>query len=295
MILIAGATGTLGGEIARRLRTRGHPVRALVRPSADPAKVAALEAIGVEIVRGDLRDRASLDAACARADTVVSTVSMIGTARPGDSFESVDEQGTLQLVAAAVAAGVRRFLYVSFDVEHIPDNPMARAKRAVQDALRASPLTYTILQPGLFMETWLGPHLGVDVTHGRAQILGSGDAKLSYVSAGDVAEFAVRMLESPEARNAVLRVGGPEAVSQREAIARFEAALGRHLEVQQIPEPALQAQYESATDPLQRTFAALMLTAARGDEVPMDELRRQYPFEMTTVEQYARRVANEGR
>ena len=291
MILIAGASGALGGEIARRLRTRGRPVRALVRTTTDPGKVAALDGLGVEVVRGDLRDRASLDQACAACDAVISTVTMIGSGRPGDSFETVDEQGTLQLVAAAEEAGVRQFVYISFPVEQVPDNPLSRAKRAVQDALLASSMTCTILQPSLFMESWLGPHLGVDAANGRARIFGSGEAKVRYIAVADVAEFAVRALESPSARTAVVRVGGPEALTQREAIARFESALGRPLEVEQVPEPALEAQYAAATDPMQRTFAALMLSAARGDDVPTEAAGRQFPFEMTTVEQFARRTA----
>ena len=79
MILVAGATGVLGGLVCQRLRDRREAVRALVRASSDPARKERLRAMGVELAEGDLRDRASLDAACRGADTVVSTVSMIVT------------------------------------------------------------------------------------------------------------------------------------------------------------------------------------------------------------------------
>src|SRR5438445_3363668 len=69
MILVVGATGLLGGEICRRLRERGHPVRALARETSDPAKVQRLTSLGAEIMRGDLKDRASLDQACRGAAT----------------------------------------------------------------------------------------------------------------------------------------------------------------------------------------------------------------------------------
>jgi uncharacterized protein YbjT (DUF2867 family) len=291
MILVAGATGALGGEICRRLRGRGQPVRALVRATSDPAKVGALRAAGCQVVVGDLKHRRSLDRACEDVDVVISTVSMIGTAKPGDSFEATDERGTLNLIAAAKAAGVNQFVYVSFDTDSVPDSPLRNAKAKVEEALRASSMTYTILQPSYFMESWLGPHLGVDVANARAQIFGSGDRRMDYVSMNDVAELAVQSLTNPAARNATIRFGGPQAVTQREAIRAFEEAAGRRFQVQEIPEQALEAQWQGATDPMQRTFAALMLAAARGHEVPMKDVREKFPMRMTTVREFAERTA----
>jgi uncharacterized protein YbjT (DUF2867 family) len=289
MILVAGATGALGGEICRRLVARRKPVRALVRSTSDPAKVDALAASGCTIVLGDLKHRASLDAACEDADAVISTVSMIGTGKPGDSFEATDERGTLNLIAAAKAARVDHFIYISFDTESIPDSPLRRAKEKVQETLRASSMTYTILQPSYFMETWLGPHLGVDVANARAQIFGSGDRKMDYVSMQDVAEMAVQSLTNAAARNVTIRFGG-QPVTQREAIRAFEEAAGRPFQVQEIPEQALEAQWQGATDPMQRTFAALMLGAARGHDAP-DDLIEKFPIRLTTVREYAARAA----
>ena len=98
MIFVAGATGVLGMEVVRRLRERGESVRALVRESSDAAKVAALEKMGAEIVRGDLKDAASLKNALSGVDTVVSTVTAITTAKPGDSFDATDDQGNVNLL-----------------------------------------------------------------------------------------------------------------------------------------------------------------------------------------------------
>jgi uncharacterized protein YbjT (DUF2867 family) len=291
MILVAGATGALGGEICRRLRGRGQPVRALVRTTSDPGKVGALRAAGCQVAVGDLKHRRSLDRACEDVDVVISTVSIIGTAKPGDSFEATDERGTLNLIAAAKTAGAEQFIYVSFDTDSVPDSPLRNAKAKVEDALRASSMTYTILQPSYFMESWLGPHLGVDVANARAQIFGSGDRRMDYVSMNDVAELAVQSLTNPAARNATIRFGGPQAVTQREAIRAFEEAAGRRFQVQEIPEQALEAQWQGATDPMQRTFAALMLAAARGHEVPMNDVREKFPIRMTTVREFAERTA----
>src|SRR5467141_193409 len=101
MILVVGATGLLGGEICRRLRERGQPVRALARHTSDPSKVQRLKSLGPEIVRGDLKDRASLDQACRGAATVISTASTTLSRQPDDSIGGVDQDGQMQLVDAA--------------------------------------------------------------------------------------------------------------------------------------------------------------------------------------------------
>ena len=289
MILVAGATGALGSEICRRLVERGRPVRALTRASSDPARVAALRELGAEVVRGDLKNHPSLVAACEGVAAVISTVSMIATGKEGDSFQTVDEDGQLALVRAASGAGARHFVYVSFNVDATPESPLVQAKRAVEQALRHSGMNFTILQPSFFMESWLGPQLGFDYREARAQLLGSGEQRISFVSAADVAECAVRSLDAPTARNATIRVGGP-AITPREAIRIFEEESGRPFTVQEVPQAALEAQWMGATDPMQRTFASLMLMCARGDEVPREAIPADFPQELTSVRDYARRV-----
>ena len=74
-VLVAGATGMVGGEAARILSSGGDAVRALVRSTSNDEKVAALKGAGIDVVEGDLRDRASLDAACEGVDAVITTVS----------------------------------------------------------------------------------------------------------------------------------------------------------------------------------------------------------------------------
>ncbi len=88
MNLVVGATGRLGGEICRRLRERGQPVRGLVRPGSP--RESALSGMGAEVVHGDLKDPASLTAACRGATAVVFTATSAASRRAGDGIESVD-------------------------------------------------------------------------------------------------------------------------------------------------------------------------------------------------------------
>lgn len=290
MILVSGSTGFLGREICRRLAARGHTVRGLVRSTSDPAVVAQLRDWGVETVVGDLKDRASLDRACRGAEAVVSTVTTTRTRQEGDSVETADRDGQLALVDAARDAGVARFVYVSYSGQIGMDDPLTLAKRAVEERVRQSGMAYTILRPSCFMEVWLSPAIGFDYPNARAVLYGGGDAPLSWISLGDVAEFAVQAIENPAARNATLELGGPEALSPREAVRIFEEAGGRKFELQEVPEEALRAQYAAATDSLQKSFTALMLGVAAGDPIPMEETLRTFPVRLRSVRDYARDV-----
>jgi len=263
MNLVVGATGLVGGQICRLLVERGERVRGLVRPSSDPARVEELQALGIETVPGDLKDPASLRAACAGVSTVLSTATSTISRGDGDSIETVDRQGQLSLVDAAESAGVARFVFVSFP-EMEPDSPLQRAKREVEGRLRSSAMTATILQPTYFTEIWLSPAVGFDAANAQAQIFGAGDNRLSWISLRDVARAAV---EAP-AEDAVIELGGPEALSQLEVVEIFEQETGRSFALQHVPAEALEAQAAGAADPLEQSFAALMLATTRTSTVP---------------------------
>src|SRR5947208_16819216 len=87
-VLVCGATGELGGRVARRLRAAGVTVRALVRPRSDGEP---LRALGVEVVSGDFRDRASLERATVGVRAVVSTVTVIARAFAGGRDADFDD------------------------------------------------------------------------------------------------------------------------------------------------------------------------------------------------------------
>jgi len=290
MIFVAGATGFLGGEICRRLVASGESVRGLIRPTSDPGVVDRLRALGVETVVGDVRDRASLDAACRGARIVVSTVTTTRSRQPGDSIEATDETGQLNLVGAARDAGVERFVFVSYSRQLDDDGPLTRAKRTVEERLRESGMTWTILRPSYFMEVWLSPNVGFDFNQRKATLYGDGERKISFISLGDVAEFAVRTVQTGEPANTAIELGGPDAFSPLEVVRIFEETCSQPFEVQHVPENALRDQFAAATDSLSKSFTGLMIDYAHGDEIPMQETLAQIPVELTSVRDYARSV-----
>lgn len=287
MILVVGATGLLGGEICQQLSAAGHAVRALVRPTANESRIQHLRALGAELVTGDLKDRASLDAACVGAEVVITTASTTLSRQPDDTIASVDQNGQLELIEAATGASVSRFVYISYSGNHAIDCPLTTAKRAVEQALQGSGMTYTILRPSYFMEVWLSPALGFDPANSQARVYGAGRAPISFISLKDVARFVVRCLTTPAARNATIELGGPEALSPLDVVEIFERSTRRTFDLEHVPEEALELQYESARDPLERSFGALMLTYARGDVVDMSQTLDAFPLHLTSVREFA--------
>jgi uncharacterized protein YbjT (DUF2867 family) len=290
MILVVGSTGRLGSEIVRQLREQNQPVRALVRKTSDLEKVANLASLGATIVEGDLTDRASLVAACRGADTVITTATSTASQTPGDSIPRIDQLGQLHLVEAAMETGVRQFIYMSYSCNIKVDCPLTTAKRTVEYRVIGSGMNYTILRPCYFMEVWLSPFVGFDYPNSQARIYGSGQNPISWISYVDVARFTVMAVKEPAARNAILELGGPDKLSPNEVVKLFEQSGGKAFRVDHVPVEALEGQKAATDDPLQQSFAGLMLSYAQGDPIDMQDALRAFPVTLTSVKDYAARV-----
>jgi uncharacterized protein YbjT (DUF2867 family) len=289
MILVVGATGLLGSRICERLRANGQAVRALVRKTSNPDKVAALRSLGCELATGDLRAPSQIQAACQGISALISTASSTLSRQPGDSIETVDLQGQLTLVDAVRNAGIGRFIYVSFRDDPTVQYPLTQAKRSVEQAIMD--LDFTSIQASPFMEVWLSPMIGFDYVRGKARISGTGSNRISFVSYPDVAEFCIAPLLRSAASRSVLEVGGPEALTPLEVVKIFEEESGRPFELETIPEAQLKEQFDSASDSLEKSFAGLTLQyATHGDAIDMRRLLDSMPVRLTSVREYARAV-----
>jgi uncharacterized protein YbjT (DUF2867 family) len=290
MDLVVGATGVLGGEICSLLVKAGNSVRALVRKTSSPERIEALKRQGVELVSGDITDRASLDAACRGVHTIFSTATAIQSQQEGNTLERVDREGQANLVDAARTAGVRRFVFISFPGKPDIDYPLQAAKRATAERLKKSGIPWTSIEASMFMEVWLGPHLGFDAKGARARIFGKGDRKISWVSYRDVAALAVAAAQSPAGENQVLGMGGPEALTPLEVVRIFEDRGGKKFALDYVPEEALVDAKAKARNPVEETFAGLQLSYARGFEVDIRPTIARFPMHLTSVRDYADRV-----
>jgi len=290
MNLIVGATGLLGSEICRQLTEKNKPVRALVRKTSDPGKLENLKNHDIQLAFGDLKEKSTLEAACEGVNTVISTASSTFTRQEGDSIQTVDLEGQMNLIDAAKTSGVQQFIFISFVKDPALPFPLADAKTKVENHLKNSGMKYTILEANFFMEIWLSEALGFDAANAKARVYGDGNAKTSWVSYKDVAQFAVAALGNPNAKNTAVQVGGPEALSPLEVVKIFEETSGKPFDVEHVPLETLQSQKENAPDPLQESFAALMLAYAYGNPMDMQQTLQTYPVQMTAVRDYAKQA-----
>lgn len=264
-VLVVGATGTLGSEIARKLIESGADVRAMARSSSDQATVEDLRAAGAEVITADIRDSQSVTAAVDGVEAVITTMSGMGSRwRPDNTIGDVDRDGVIRLIDAAEAAGISRFVHISFPHGSEPGFPLGDAKAAAENHLQKSTLTWTILASNYFMEVWLSPLAGFNYETGTPVIFGDGTNTVSWTSYHDTARAAVVALESEAAKNRVVPVGGPEALSPLEVVGIFEEATGKSWDPQFVSVDDLEAQKKAAPDEVQETFAGLQLLLARG-------------------------------
>jgi uncharacterized protein YbjT (DUF2867 family) len=288
-VFVVGATGNLGMEICRQLVQAKKNVKGFVRITSDPARVKALKDMGVATVTGDMKDMSSLMPACQGADVIISTATSTVSRQQGDSIETVDHMGQLNVVDAAVTGGAKKFVFISFS-EMPGEFSLQTAKRSVEKKLQESKLDYTILQPTYFMEVWLSPMLGFDYPNAKATIYGKGENKISWISLFDVASFAVASLDNPAAHNAMIELGGPESLSPHQVVGIFEEHIGKSFSLQQVPEEALQSQKDAAPDPLSKSFTGLMIGIAKGNEINMKKTLQDFPIKLRSVHDYAKKV-----
>ena len=290
MIVVIGATGIVGGMITRQLLERGKEVRILVRRDSPSSQLVqqglatsaeSLIEAGAQPVHGDLRDRASLDAAVDGVETVISTANsaMRGGA---DNPQSVDLKGNRNLIEAARDASVEDFVFISLlgaDPNH--PAPYMQAKAQSESALQESGMEYTILAPTAFMEVWPAMVVGMPALQGQpVTLVGEGRRRHSFISNRDVAAFAVAAVDHPAARNQYLAIGGPEPLSWRDVVATYERVLGRSISVEYVaagePVPGL-------PDPMPALLAGM---ETYDSVVEMEETSSTFDVPLTTLETF---------
>lgn len=295
MILVVGATGLLGGSITHQLLEQGHEVRILVRRNSPSAQLAqqgmatparALIEAGAHPVYGDLKDPASLAAACQRVETVITTAN--SAVRGGeDNPETVEKQGNRNLIDAAKAAGVGHFIFVSAQMAD-PNSPIpfVAGKGQTELYLQASGLPYTIIAPNAFMDVWVFLLVGLPIMSGQpVTVVGSGERKHSFIAMADVAAFTLASVGNPAAVSQKLVIGGPEPLSFRDAAAVYRRVLGRPIEVRSV----------APGEPLPNLPPGAQGMAAAFDTydspVAMNGLAAQYSVKLTSLEAFVHQTA----
>ena len=253
MILLTGATGTVGSALLRRLTARtGTPVRCLVR---DPKRLGP-ERVRVQIALGELANPASFRNALRGVDTVIHLAASIRD-QPRGSIEELNAMATLRLVRGAEKAGAKRFLYFSaMNASLQSPTRFFRAKALARRAVEASALETTVFSPSIVYtpgDHWLTildrlSHLPV------MPIAGDGDARFQPIWAEDVADCIMAALDRPPGpsdraaettgdghAHRAFDLAGPEVLSYDEIAELALRPTGRRRPLVHVPMPAVRA------------------------------------------------------
>lgn len=224
-ILVIGASGPQGRPVAEQLTAAGFKVRAMVR---DPAKIEDLAAKGVEVVKGDLGDPASVSAAMRGQDGVFMLISF---------FAGKSEQANA-VVAAAAANGVQKIVWnatgpiLPFDT----GNPSIDMRRGILSSLETSGIAFVALQPTVYMENFLIPAIAQEVTGKSVLAYPMPEAvECQWISHQDAAAYVVASFRSMSRDNLLIEISGPEKLNGPQIAERFGKALGRKITFRPMP------------------------------------------------------------
>jgi NADH dehydrogenase len=240
-VLVTGGTGFVGSRIVHALRAHGNDVRALAR---HPERAGHLTPLGVQLVRGDVTDAASLRAALEGCTQVVHLVAILkGT--PAD-FDRVMTQGTRNLVTAAVEAGVERFLLMSAlgtDARTKDLVPYFGAKWTMEREVENSGLRYTTFRPSfVFGRGGALPTFVKQVRYAPVvTVIGGGRQRIQPIWVDDVAEYFARALDLPGAANRTFELGGPDVVTWNELYLAIAKTLRKRRRLLHVPFPVARA------------------------------------------------------
>ncbi len=219
-ILVTGANGYVGNNAVRRLIELGKPVRAMVRNMEKTRKRLSDLGNKVEIVTGDVSDREGLKNVMNGVTTVIHTVA-IALEQGGQTYEEVNFQGTINIVDAAEASGVRRFIHMSQNGSN-SQSPyrFLKSKGRAQEYVAASKLAWTAMRPSAIFgpqdEFFNSLARLMQVTPLLFPMIGGGKAQFQPVSVYDVVEAIVRSLDDDGTFHKELGLGGPEVLTLEE-------------------------------------------------------------------------------
>jgi uncharacterized protein YbjT (DUF2867 family) len=227
MMLITGATGTVGSEVVKRLSAHGVQVRAVTR---DPRKAGAHRLPHVQFVPGDFEDVDSMRRACAGVDQAFLLT---------NSTERAEQQ-QIAFTRVAQQSGVRHIVKLS--QLHADANAPERFLRyhgVVEAAIQASGLTFTFLRPNLYMQGLL--NFRQSIQQQSAFFAAAGDARISAVDVRDLADVAVAALTTAQHNNKVYALTGPDALTFAEMAHQLSRAVGRTITFVDMPPESMRA------------------------------------------------------
>jgi len=237
-VLVTGATGQQGGAVVQALLAKGHRVRALER-NLDSPKAKQLASQGVELAAGDFTDPDSL----LRAATGVDSVYAMTT--PFESGVDAETAQGIAMIKAAKQAGVGHLVYSSVgSADQQTGIPHFDSKYAVEQALIASGVSYSISGPAYFMENLLSPWTLPGLREGKLSMAMPGDRKLQQTAVADIGAFAVALFERRDQVFGQRFDIASDELTNDEVVSILSEVIGREIRYEGFPAETMRAENE---------------------------------------------------
>jgi uncharacterized protein YbjT (DUF2867 family) len=239
VVCITGSTGFVGRHVAQELCSRGLKVRCMVRPTSDLAPLAGLD---IETCRADVTDVTSLEKALQNIETVVHLVAIIRETK-GATFETINLDGTKNLLHAAKRMGVKKFIYMS-NLGAGPDRrfPLLYTKWQAEEEVRNSGIDFVILRPSVMFgrgDGFISVLAGIIKRTPLVPVIGSGKTRFQLISVEDVAACVAQSVEEETVTNQIVPLGGPEYLPYEEIVDLIIERLKLRRRKARIPVPLM--------------------------------------------------------
>ena len=235
-ILLVGATGTLGRQIAKKAVEEGHEVRCIVR---NPRKASFLQEWGCELTKGDLLQKDDINYALQDIEAVIDAA----TSRPDDSksIYETDWEGKLNLFNECETNGVSRVIFLSILLtEEFRNVPLMDVKFCTEKLLEDSKFNYTIFKCAAFMQGVIG-QFAIPILDSQAVWMSGSPTNIAYINTQDMANIIVSSLDNPKTYKLTLPLVGPKAWNANEIISLCEKYSNKKAKVFRVADFILKA------------------------------------------------------
>lgn len=294
-ILVTGATGYIGGRLARRLLTDGHAVRAMAR---DPRRLATLAAAGAECVGGDVLRPASLADAVRGIDVAYYFIHSMGA---GPDFEERDREAARNFAAACATAGVGRVIYLGgLGLAGPSLSKHLASRQEVGDVLRAGSVPVTELRAAIIVGAGSASFEIIRDLSRRLRIMVCPRwvrSRCEPIALEQVLDYLVGVLREPRTIGEVLEIGGGEVLPYEDMLRQCASALGKWLVILPVPvlTPRLSSYWLNLVTSVPMSIARPLVEGLRNDAITTDHRIREWiPVRrMTFREAVARALAED--
>ena len=229
-VLVIGASGFVGKNLAKKLLADAYSVRCLAR---NPAKIQDLAITGCDVVQGDISDLASIQNAVKSVDAVYISIHTL-SAQPADknarSFTDIEINGLQNIIKACQIQGVKRIIYVSFiGASSTAASKLSRGRWKAEQVLLESGLDVTVIRPGMIVGAG-GQGYNMVVSNAKkrfAIIMGGGNNKFQCIAVSDLVYYLSGVLNEPLTYGQWFEVGGEEILTMNEMVDSVAEILGR--------------------------------------------------------------------